>query len=163
MQELDIANLYAVGETAYTDCMVRIVSPAITARVPVFADARRRHPGKEKESTCALPIGMRVAVTDADEQIVIAHKLGRVASFHVDYVGIVRTNKRLERALHRIQLLQNEIRSISELFHISAEPAGAAQSGNQCGTDRSQRTVAHETVACITARLPDLPHSAPPS
>ncbi len=66
-----------------------------------------------------LPEWDESRVTDADEEIVIAHNWDELRRFMWDYVGIVRTNKRLERALHRIRLLQDEINDYYRNFRVT--------------------------------------------
>jgi L-aspartate oxidase len=119
----DIGNLYAVGETAYTGLhgANRLASNSLLECL-VFADAAAQHIlGQPAQAACALPAWDESRVTDADEQIVIAHNWAELRHFMWDYVGIVRTNKRLERAQHRIQLLQDEIQEYYANFHISSD------------------------------------------
>lgn len=119
----DIPNLYAVGETAYSGLhgANRLASNSLLECL-VFADAAARDIlGRQHRPTVDLPAWDESRVTDADEQIVIAHNWAELRHFMWDYVGIVRTNKRLERAQHRIQLLQDEIQEYYANFHISAD------------------------------------------
>jgi L-aspartate oxidase len=118
----DVKNLYAVGETAYSGLhgANRLASNSLLECL-VFADAAARDIlGQPREATRALSAWDDSQVTDADEQIVISHNWAELRHFMWDYVGIVRTNKRLQRAQHRIQLLQNEIDEYYAHFHISS-------------------------------------------
>ncbi|MFA6062210.1 MAG: L-aspartate oxidase [Gallionella sp.] len=119
----DVANLYAIGETAYSGLhgANRLASNSLLECL-VFADAAATDIlRQEREITRLLPEWDASQVTDADEQIVISHNWAELRHFMWDYVGIVRTNKRLQRASHRVQLLQNEIDEYYAHFHISSD------------------------------------------
>jgi L-aspartate oxidase len=119
----DIENLYAVGETAYSGLhgANRLASNSLLECL-VFADAAVNDIlSKHRKNSPNLPAWDESRVTDADEQIVISHNWAELRHFMWDYVGIVRTNKRLQRAQHRIQLLQDEINEYYANFHISSD------------------------------------------
>lgn len=118
----DVNNLYAVGETAYSGLhgANRLASNSLLECL-VFADAAAADIlSQTRETMPNLPAWDDSQVTDADEQIVISHNWAELRHFMWDYVGIVRTNKRLQRAQHRIQLLQSEIDEYYAHFHISS-------------------------------------------
>ncbi|HSM22068.1 MAG TPA: L-aspartate oxidase, partial [Rubrivivax sp.] len=68
-----------------------------------------------------LPDWDESQVEDADEQVVISHNWDELRLLMWNYVGIVRTTKRLERALHRIKLLRDEIDDYYANFRVNRD------------------------------------------
>ncbi|MCK5714471.1 MAG: L-aspartate oxidase, partial [Nitrosomonadaceae bacterium] len=68
-----------------------------------------------------LPQWDESRVTDADEEIIISHNWDELRRFMWSYVGIVRTNKRLQRAQHRIKLLHEEINEYYANFRVTSD------------------------------------------
>jgi L-aspartate oxidase len=119
----DIANLYAIGETAFTGLhgANRLASNSLLECL-VFAHAAATDIlGQPALPRVDLPEWDESRVTDADEEIVISHNWDELRHFMWDYVGIVRTNKRLERAQHRIKLLYEEINEYYRHFRVTLD------------------------------------------
>ncbi|HWU69519.1 MAG TPA: L-aspartate oxidase [Stenotrophobium sp.] len=109
----DVEGLYAIGEVACTGLhgANRLASNSLLECL-VFAEAaaqdiHARLPSLPAPGTPRPWDASRV--TDSDEDVVVSHNWLELRRFMWDYVGIVRTNKRLQRALHRVQLLKAEI------------------------------------------------------
>jgi L-aspartate oxidase len=119
--QTDIAHLYAIGEATCTglhganrlasnsllECLVfgRIVAREILAATPY--------------SLPILPYWDESRVTDADEEVLITHTWNELRRFMWNYVGIVRTDKRLSRALHRINMLRDEVHEFYSNFRVT--------------------------------------------
>jgi len=120
----DLDSLYAIGECAHTGLhgANRLASNSLLECV-VFAqtaaDDINQRSGEFQAEASALPPWDASRVTDADEEVVVSHNWDELRRFMWDYVGIVRTDKRLERALHRVKLLQEEIQEFYANFTIS--------------------------------------------
>lgn len=116
-----VDNLYAIGETSCTGLhgANRLASNSLLECL-VYGRAVAQDIATQGDTTIpALPDWDESRVTDADEEIVIAHNWHELRRFMWDYVGIVRTNKRLERAQHRIRLLAEEIHDYYSNFRVS--------------------------------------------
>jgi L-aspartate oxidase len=119
----DIPGLYAVGETACTGLhgANRLASNSLLECL-VIGRACAHHIAAEPASTSPrLPPWDESRVTNADEEVVIAHNWDELRRFMWNYVGIVRTTKRLERAQHRIALLKDEIDEYYRNFRITPD------------------------------------------
>jgi L-aspartate oxidase len=142
----DIANLYAIGEVAYTGLhgANRMASNSLLECI-VYAHSAAAHiTGRLNENTQDEPIKAwdESKVSDSDEEVIIQHNWHELRLFMWDYVGIVRTNKRLERAHHRIQLLQQEVDDYYSNFKVS----------NNLLELRNLLTVAELIVKCAKER-----------
>lgn len=120
----DLPGLYAVGETAFTGLhgANRMASNSLLECI-VFgfaaADDIRRQ--EKTEMPKDLPAWDESRVTDSDEEVVVSHNWSELRHFMWDYVGIVRTNKRLKRALSRMALLQHEIEEYYGNFRVTSD------------------------------------------
>jgi len=117
----DMPGLYAVGETAFTGLhgANRLASNSLLECLVFSKAAAEDILAAPKRTMPELPPWDESRVTDADEEIVLSHNWDELRRFMWDYVGIVRTNKRLERARHRIRLLESEIDEYYAHFRVS--------------------------------------------
>ena len=119
----DVPGLYAVGETTCTGLhgANRLASNSLVECMVFARGAVQAITAEANLPKPAMPAWDDSRVTDADEMVVISHNWDELRRFMWDYVGIVRTNKRLERAAHRITLLQREIQEFYRQFHVTRD------------------------------------------
>ena len=119
----DIEGLYAVGETAHTGLhgANRLASNSLLECL-VFSEQTANHVLSSTQNH-SEPIKEwdESRVTDSDEEVIIAHNWDELRRFMWNYVGIVRTTKRLERAEHRLKLLKEEIRDYYSNFRVTRD------------------------------------------
>ncbi|MDP1521271.1 L-aspartate oxidase [Porticoccus litoralis] len=123
--QTDLWNLYAIGETAFTGLhgANRMASNSLVECV-VYGQAAAQAI-RDSIENIDEPEPARAwdesRVTHSDEDVVISHNWDELRRFMWDYVGIVRTRKRLERAHHRVKLLQKEIQEYYTNYKISRD------------------------------------------
>jgi L-aspartate oxidase len=119
----DLAGLHAIGETAYTGLhgANRLASNSLVECMVFARSASKDILATPLPVPPAVPAWDDSRVTDADELVVVSHNWDELRRFMWDYVGIVRTNKRLDRAAHRIKLLQQEIQEFYSAFHVTSD------------------------------------------
>lgn len=117
----DIKNLYAIGETACTGLhgANRLASNSLLECLVFGQAAAADILSQPTKPTPTLPYWDESRVTDADEEVLITHTWDELRRFMWNYVGIVRTDKRLSRALHRIHMLRDEVHEFYSNFKIS--------------------------------------------
>jgi L-aspartate oxidase len=119
----DIEGLYAIGEVAFTglhganrmasNSLLECLVFAHTASLDILAQL------KEVRPPPSLPTWDESRVTDSDEEVVVSHNWDELRRFMWDYVGIVRTTKRLQRAKRRVDLLYSEIYEYYSNFRVT--------------------------------------------
>ncbi|HEX6019614.1 MAG TPA: L-aspartate oxidase [Burkholderiaceae bacterium] len=121
--QADVVGLYAVGETTYTGLhgANRLASNSLLECVVLGRTCAEHILSSDAPAVVAVPAWDESQVEDADEQVVIAHNWDELRLLMWNYVGIVRTTKRLERALHRIDLLRQEIDDYYANFRVSRD------------------------------------------
>lgn len=122
--QTDINNLYAIGETSFTGLhgANRMASNSLLECF-VFAMAAARDISQRLVHTPPppkCPAWDASQVRNPDEDVVILHNWDELRRFMWDYVGIVRTDKRLQRALHRVELLKQETQEYYSNYRVSA-------------------------------------------
>lgn len=142
----DRSGLYAIGETSCTGLhgANRMASNSLLECI-VYAESAANDIATSLAGVptpAPAPAWDESQVTDSDEDVVISHNWDELRRFMWDYVGIVRTNKRLQRALHRVQLLQAEI----------AEYYGNYKVGNDLLELRNLAMVAELMIRCAISR-----------
>ncbi|MDH5894171.1 L-aspartate oxidase [Vibrio splendidus] len=121
--QTDLTNLYAIGEVSYTGLhgANRMASNSLLECVVyAWAAAKDIVENIDQSQLCAeLPAWDESQVTNSDEEVIIQHNWHELRLFMWDYMGIVRTDKRLERAMRRIQMLQQETHEYYSYFKVS--------------------------------------------
>ena len=123
--QTDIPGLYAIGEVSYSGLhgANRMASNSLLECF-VFAHSTFKH---IKETSTKVNMPEKISewdesrVTNSDEEVVVSHNWDEIRRFMWDYVGIVRTTKRLHRAHHRIKLLQSEITEYYSNFRVTKD------------------------------------------
>lgn len=121
-----LPGLYCIGEAACSGLhgANRLASNSLLECI-VFADAASRHiisnPVQPDISAEQVPLWDESQVTDPNELIVVSHNWDELRRFMWDYVGIVRTRKRLKRAQRRVEMLAEEVQEFYSQFRVNRD------------------------------------------
>lgn len=154
--QTSIENLYAIGETAFTGIhgANRMASNSLLECL-VFARSAAQHIVSQQatpHSWDEIKDWDESRVTNSDEEVVVSHNWEELRRFMWDYVGIVRTDKRLQRAKRRIDLLLLEIDEYYGNFRVTSDLlelrnlAVVADLIIRCATQRKESRGLHYTL-----------------
>ena len=163
----DIKNLYAVGEVACTGLhgANRMASNSLLECL-VFAERASEDillNLPHIKPVITVPDWDESKVSDSDEEVVVSHNWNELRHFMWDYVGIVRTDKRLSRAMNRVELLKKEIAEYYGNFRVTSDLLElrnlviVAELIIRCAQQRKESRGLHYTLD-----YPDLDTSQPP-
>lgn len=154
----DIKGLYAIGETACTGlhganrlASNSLLEALVYAHCAAGQALQEMHTRKRADHP-AIPDWDDVGTTDSDEQIMVAHNWDEIRRCMWNYVGIVRSDKRLARARRRIDTIQTEIREYYWNFRVSSDLielrniATVAELIVQCATHRKESRGLHYNI-----------------
>ncbi len=123
--QTEIDGLYTIGEAAYSGLhgANRLASNSLLECLVYarFAAAHIRATLDDTPTPGKLKPWDESLVTDSDEEVVVSHNWDELRRFMWDYVGIVRSDKRLKRALNRTDLLKREINEYYGNFRVTAD------------------------------------------
>lgn len=164
----DILGLYAIGEVACTGLhgANRMASNSLLECL-VFAERAAQDILKKLPNLSIthlnIPDWDESQVIDSDEEVVVSHNWDELRRFMWDYVGIVRTNKRLSRAMRRLELLKEEIQEYYSNFRVTSDLLElrnlviVAELIVRCAQQRKESRGLH-----YTQDYPDLDNDQPP-
>jgi len=121
----DVPGLYAAGEVTQSGLhgANRLASNSLLECF-VFGEAAAKHISEHWEELPSPPpirAWDESRVSDSDEEVIVKHNWSEIRRFMWDYVGIVRTTKRLERAQHRVHLLRSEVEEYYGNFRVTPD------------------------------------------
>ena len=169
MARSSLAGLYAIGEVACTGLhgANRLASNSLLEglrpRPPLLRGDRSPHPARREERLASpnSPPWKSGDAADVDELVVIYHNWDEIRRLMWDYVGIVRTDKRLQRAATRLRNLEREIQEFYWNFKITTDLLELRNLATVAGAHRGQRPAPQRKPR--PALHPRLSRNRPPS
>jgi L-aspartate oxidase len=157
--QTNIQRLFAIGETACTGLhgANRLASNSLLEALVYAHNAAAKaiedHKSITFETSPSLPPWDDAGAIDSDEVIMVTHSWNAVRRLMWNYVGIVRSDKRLERAKRRIDMIQSEINEYYWDFKITPDLielrniATVAELIIRCATHRKESRGLHYNIA----------------